>query len=205
MDGSRRVVLVGMASALLGACGGLLPNSGPAPEVFTLTPKNSFRPDLPAVKWQLVVEEPVSAGGLDTNRIVIQPTPFELKYMADSRWSERTPRMVQTLLVESFENTGRIVSVARQSVGLRSDYNLKSELREFQVELADGQGSPVIRVKLNAKLIRQPKQEIVASRNFEEAVPAKSMAIRDIVVAFDDSLGKVLRRAVEWTLLLGAG
>jgi len=204
MDVLRRLVLFGTASVLLAGCGGILPNSGPAPDVFTLTPKSNFRQGLPSVKWQLVVEEPVSAGGLDNNRIVIQPTPFEIKYLADVRWSERTPKMVQTLLVESFENSGKIVSVARQSVGLRSDYNLKSELREFQVELANGPGAPMVRVKLNAKVVSQPRQEILASRNFEEKVPAASMAARDIVLAFDDAMGRVLRRTVEWTLVLGA-
>ncbi len=203
MHASRRIILTGMASSLLAACGSILPNSGPAPDVYTLTPKNTFRTDLPSVSWQLVVEEPVSAGGLDNNRVVIQPTPYEVKYLADARWSERTPKMIQTLLVESFENSGKILSVARQSVGLRSDYNLKSELREFQVEMPTGQSSPLVRVKLNVKIVRQPKQEIVASRNFEESIPARSVAMKDLVVAFDDALGKVLRRTVEWTIALG--
>ena len=39
--------------------------------------------------------------------------------------------MVQTLLVESFENTGKIVAVARKATDIRADYVLKTDLREF--------------------------------------------------------------------------
>jgi cholesterol transport system auxiliary component len=204
---SRRTALsfggLALGALPLAGCGGLLPNSGPAPDLFTLTPKSTFRPDLPNVAWQLVVEEPLATGGLDSNRIAIQPTPIELKYYAEARWSERAPRMVQSLMVESFENTRKIVAVGRQSVGLRSDYNLKSELREFQAELGDAGKVPTVRVRLNLKLVRQPRQEIVASRSFEVKEPAKTGAIRDVVVAFDEALGRVMRRAVEWTLVLG--
>lgn len=192
-----------LAAFLLTGCGGILPNSGPAPDMFTLTPKNTFRPDLPAVTWQLVVEEPLASGGVDTNRIVIQPSPVEIKFYADARWSERAPRLVQTLLVESFENTKKIVAVGRQTVGLRSDYNLKTELREFQAEVFDGSKVPTVRVRLTAMLVKQPRQEIVASKSFEFSETAKSGAIGDVVLAFDEALGKAMRRAVEWTLLLG--
>jgi len=198
-----KTATLAFAALLLAGCGGILPNSGPAPDMFTLTPKNTFRPDLPAVAWQLVVEEPLASGGVDTNRIVIQPSPVEIKFYADARWSERAPRLVQTLLVESFENSKKIVAVGRQTVGLRSDYNLKSELREFQAEVFDGSKTPTVRVRLTAMLVKQPRQEIVASQSFEFTEKARSGAIGDVVLAFDEALGKAMRRAVEWTLLLG--
>ena len=188
-------------AAGLTACGQFIPGTGPAPNLYNLTPKSTFRPDLPKVDWQLVVEEPLAAGGLDTNRIALRPSATELKYFGGVRWVERAPRMVQTLLVESFENTGKIVAVGRQAIGLRSDFNLKSELREFQAEYIGGRSVPVIRVRLNAKIVRQPRLVIIASRNFERAVPAADNSMPAIVAAFDKALDKVLRQLVEWTLL----
>jgi cholesterol transport system auxiliary component len=196
----RRAAAAVLAMLLLAACTGVLPGAGPAPTLFTLTPKNTFRADLAKVGWQLVVEEPLAAGGLDTNKIAVMPNALELQYYADARWTERAPRMVQTLLVESFENTGKIVAVGRQAVGLRSDFNLKSELREFQTEYRAGETAPRVRVRLNVKLIEQPRQEIIASRNFEHVEQPKSAAMPDVIDAFDEALGKVLRRTVEWTL-----
>ncbi len=185
----------------LGACSGLLPGGGPPPNLYTLSPKSTFSGDLPAVPWQLVVEEPSAAGGLATQRIALRHNLLELQYFASSRWTEGAPRLVQTLLVESFENTGKIVAVGRQSIGLRSDFNLKSELREFQAEYLNGANTaPRVRVRLNAKIIKQPRREIIASKNFEAALDARDNSMAAIIEAFDESLGKVLKGLVEWTL-----
>jgi cholesterol transport system auxiliary component len=190
---------VAMTAVSLAGCGGLIPQAPPS-NLYTLSPKSTFPADLPKLDFQLVVEEPFAAGGLDTHRIAIFTTPYEVKYYPEARWSERVPRLVQTLLVESFENTGRIVSVGRQSVGLRSDFNLKSELREFQAELKDASGVPEVVIALNAKLVSQTRHQIVASNNFSRRMKAKNSSLLAVVEAFDDALGKVLRDTVVWTM-----
>lgn len=195
-----RWLLVVALLPMLAACGNLLQVPRGPSNLFNLTPKSTFDSGLPAVGWQLVIEEPLAAGGLDTSRIAIRPSRIELKYFADTRWTERAPRMVQTLLVESFENSRRIVAVGRHTIGLRSDFNLQTELREFQFE---DFGNKVVRVRVNAKLIRQPRQEIVGSRSFEATAPVHGSGMQPIVAAWDDALGGVLRRIVEWTLIEG--
>jgi cholesterol transport system auxiliary component len=190
-------LLLGLA---LAGCESFIPGIGPPPNLYTLTPKSNFRQDLPKVDWQLVVEEPLAAGGLDVTRIALRYKPTELNYFAGSAWVDRAPRMVQTLLVESFENSGKIVAVGRQAIGLRSDFNLKSELREFQAEYLSPETAPRVRIRLNAKIVTQPRRDIIASENFEAVAQAKGTAMADIVLAFDEALDRVLRHTVEWTL-----
>jgi cholesterol transport system auxiliary component len=186
---------------LAGGCGSLIA-TGPAPDLYSLTPKSTFDRALPKVTWQLVIEEPLAAGGLDTTRIAVRPTPTALKYFADARWIERAPRMMQTLMVESFENTGQIVAVGRQAIGLRSDFNLKTELREFQAEYFEGTGrAPDVRVRLNVKIVRQPSQTIIASRSFERVVKATGRDVPAVVEAFDLALGRVLKELVAWCMV----
>ena len=190
----------------LAGCEGLLPKlGGPPPNLYTLTPKNTFSENLPRVPWQLVVEEPIAAGGLNVDRIALRAAQTELKYFARARWTERAPRMLQTLMVESFENSGAIVAVGRKAIGLRSDYNLKTEMREFQAEYFDPDGIPTARVRLNAKLVKQPLRAIIASQTFEAAVKAEGKDMTQVINAFDQALGKVLRQTVEWTLLQPGG
>jgi len=112
--------------------------------------------------------------------------------------------MIQTLLVESFENTGKIVAVARQATDLRADYVLKTDLREFQAELSDG-GLPTARVRINAKLVKMPERTIIASFKAERAVEAEGPELLQVVHAFDTALGKVLKRVVEWALKAPGG
>lgn len=185
---------------LLAGCALDLPGSGDPPQLYTLSPKSSFAPDLPRVDWQLVVATPVAAAGLDTSRIAVQRAPLTLDYYARAAWSDRTPLLVQTLLVESFENSGRIVAVGREAVGLRADYLLKTELREFQAEYA-GDGPPQVRVKINAKLVRVPDRQIIAGHTAEALERASGTALHDIAAAFDVALGRCLKGIVEWTLV----
>lgn len=198
-----RLVSVAVAGALtLSACA--LPDlgSGPPPDLYVLSPKSTFADDIPMVTWQLVVEEPSTAKGIDTDRIAIAPSPLEVKYFGGSRWADRAPRMMQQLLIQSFENTKKIVSVGRQSIGLRSDFVLKTELREFQAEKTP-EGGTVVRVRMNVKLVRPALGQIVASESFEWVEAAASENVADIVKAFDESVGKVLKRSVTWTLKSG--
>ena len=193
--------LIASLALMLSACTGVLPGGGPPPSFYTLSPKSSFSADIPKVNWQLVVENPATSGALSTQRIALTHDPVQIEYFGGARWTERAPQMVQTLLVESFENSGKIIAVGRQAIGLRSDFNLKSDLREFQAEYDQEGEAPMIRVRVNAKIIRQPKRQIVASRTFERKIRADSTVMRDVVRAFDKALGKVLKRVVEWTLI----
>ena len=189
-----------LAVALSG-CEGLVPAlGGPPANLYTLTPKNTFTKELQRVRWQLVVDEPLASGGLNIDRIALRHSPTELKYFARARWTERAPRMVQTLMVESFENSGAIVAVGRKAIGLRSDYNLITELREFQAEYFESDGVPTVRVRLHAKLVKHPRRAIVASRTFESTIKSEGKAMRHVIKAFDQALGKVLRHTVEWTI-----
>lgn len=195
------VLLPLLLSALLcTACGSLLPLSSPEVTLYNLTSPAAFGADLPQVDWQLVVEEPLTRGGLDNNRIAVRPSTTELQYFAGARWTERSPRMVQSLLVESFEDTGKIVAVGQHTIGLRSDYNLKSELREFQAEYFEDGKAPKVRVRLHLKLVRQPRQEIIAATTFHQVQVAEGRKMPQVIAAFDTALAEVLRDAVAWAL-----
>ena len=204
------VALLGLVSACLLE----LPGTGTPPRMYVLTPKSTFSDTLPRVDWQLLVELPQAQAGINTARFALRDSPIELRYFELSNWTDLAPRMIQTLIVESFENSDRIVAVGREAIGLRADYVLKTELREFQAEFSQrlpqkaevGIGKfppPTIRVRINAKLIKMPRRSIVASKNFEYLIDAEENSMEEIIGAFDASLGKSMRRLVEWTLIVG--
>ncbi len=201
----RRVLLSALAlpaAAALAACQIAVPGQGPPPLLYRLTPKSTFGSDLPDVPWQLVVETPLADAGIDTTRIALQRTPTLLEYYARATWSDRAPVMVQTLIIESFENSGGIVAVGRDLVALRADFVLKTELREFQAEYFD-EPSPHVHVAIAARLVQLPRRAIIGSQSFESVIPATVDDLDAVVAAFDEALGKVLRRMVIWTLETG--
>jgi cholesterol transport system auxiliary component len=205
-DPGRRAVLSSALMLPLGlalaACGLPVPGQGPPPALYRLTPKSTFSEDLPAVEWQLVLEVPVADAGLSTTRVALQKSPTQLEYYARSSWSDRAPLMVQTLMIESFENSHSIVAVGRESVGLRADFILKSELREFQAEYFLGT-LPSVRVAINAKLVQLPRRTIIGSKSFEAVAQTKADTMSEIIDAYDEALGSVLKHLVQWTLTTG--
>jgi len=197
-----------LATAAIGAsgCSSILPGADrDPPQLFDLSPKSTFAPDVPKVDWQLIVERPVAAAGLSSSRIALKRHPLRLEYYAKTSWTDIAPKMVQTLMVESFENSHRIVAVGRESAGLRSDFVLKTELREFQAEYTGSgkTGAPRVRVRINAKLVLMPQRIIVAGMTIEKVVTAKSNSMAAIVRAYDYALGKTLKGLVGWTLKTG--
>jgi cholesterol transport system auxiliary component len=184
----------------LSACSGIIPGTGEPLKLYTLTPKSTYSGVLPKVAWQLVIETPVAPSGLNTNRIALARSQITLDYYAGATWTDSAPQLVQTLLIESFENTGRIVAVGRESVGLKPDYVLKLELREFQAEYQDSNAPPTVHVRIISKLVRMPAREIVASHTAEQKQLAAANTLDAVVDAFDTALGPVLKDIVQWTM-----
>jgi cholesterol transport system auxiliary component len=200
----RDLVRLAALAPLAAGCTNIIPGQGQAPQTYVLTPKSTFVAELPKVDWQLLVDSPIASAELDTTRIVISRSPVTIDYFGDAAWPERAPLMVQTLIIESFENTGKIVAVGRESVGLRADYILKPELRHFQAVYESATTPPVAWVRLNARMIKTPEGRIIAQETFEHREPAERNSMESIVYAFDEALGKVMRRLVAWTLSMPA-
>ena len=212
MSRRRSVGLLASAAgaALLPGCSVSLPGSGAPPRIYVLTPKSTFDEDLPVADWQLLVEPPLAAAGISSSRIALRRSSIELEYFGRAAWTDSAPKMIQTLLIESFENSNKIISVGRQAIGLRADYILKTDLREFQAEFVDENGAPIpdteppnIRIRMNAKLVQMPERDIVGSYTVEYFIPAPGPTMVEIIQGFDSALGKILKRMVNWTLREG--
>lgn len=194
-------LLISVCILLLSACAAL---SGKHAEFAVYSPRLS----LPAaadnaakVDWQLLVETPRASTALDTARIAIMPTPGVLEVYAGARWRDPAAFMLRSLIVQGFDESGRIGGVSGSTSGLSADYSLAIELRDFQIELDANSAQAVIR--LTAKLFDHRSNRIVASRTFESLAPAATSDIANAVQAFEKALEHLLPELVTWTLEQG--
>jgi cholesterol transport system auxiliary component len=197
----RRFLSLSGAALLLAGCselGGQRP-----PQLYRLRARRGEASDLPVVSWQLIVSEPVAEQSLDTARIALARSPTRLDYFADSAWTDRTPALLQDLIIEAFENSGRVVAIGRFASDLRADYVLQTELRDFEARY-DGASTqpPTIHVRIEAKLVKMPERDIIGNMIFAQEATAAQNEIDSIVVAFDEALNQVLSRLVAWTVHL---
>lgn len=170
-------------------------------QLYLLTPARSFAPGLPRSDYQVIIEEPLAASHLDTDRIAVMPAPLSVEYLPVARWADRAPLLVQGLLVESFENSGGLASVSGQRVAVASDFLLLPDLRAFHAVAAGGPEAPLlVHVRLNLKIVEEDSGLIVASESFGAEAAAAFPDALPTVTAFDEALREVLQAAVAWTL-----
>jgi cholesterol transport system auxiliary component len=187
-----------LAAFCLGGCSTL---TGAPPSLYVLQPKTTYDTNLPKVGYQLVIQTPDAPQSLDVSRIALARSPTTIDYFANSAWTDRAPVMVQDLLVESFENTGKIVSVGRDTTGLRADYVLLTDLRDFEARYYQGTDKPPqVRVRITAKLIKMPEREIIGGLDAVKVSDAEKNDIDSIVAAFGEATGNTMKMIVQWTL-----
>jgi cholesterol transport system auxiliary component len=194
---SRRFVPSILILTLAG-CSGLL--GGGDAHLYRLTPKSTYPPNLPHRTVQLLINEPLAPAGLDKTRIALSRSPVSIDYFADSEWTDRSPLLVQTAILQSFENSKTITAIARESVGLRADFIIETEIRHFEAVYDSPNGPPEIWVAIIVRLVNPTSREVVAQTSFERRERASANEVPSIVSAFDEALGGVMKEIVVWTV-----
>jgi cholesterol transport system auxiliary component len=191
MISRRYFILAG--GAVLGGCNVIPKVNDPIP-LYTLSAVGEFGQSLPKVDWQLVVGTPVASADLNSTRIALTRAPGVVEYFAKGAWADYAPILLQGKLIESFEASNAIVSVGRDAVGLRPDFVLQSDLRDFQAEYSGA--VPTAHLRLAAKLVRMPDRRIVANIVTEQKVAAAANSLPQIVDAFDRAASQAFEEVV---------
>lgn len=203
-DKKRQIVkqcsILLIISLTLSGCFSIFPKPADPPRLYTLTSKSSFAKELPQVKGLIIIERPHVGADIETEKITVHLTPHKVDYYKQARWIERGHKMMQDLMVESFENSKKITAIASDSGKLRADYLLMSELKEFQAESYGSPETPKVHVALNAKLIKMPERKLITSQNFDRILVSPSKKMDDIVSTFDKATSNVLKKLVNWTI-----
>lgn len=197
----RHLIRTGVLLPVLVLGGCQLPGRSPPPREFRMTPKTTFG-ELPHVDWVLAVDRPSIDRSIDTNRIALM-SGMEVEFYADATWVDRPPAMIQPLIIQSFRSSGAIDVVIDRRSEVRPDFLLRTDINAFQA-MQPASGPVEARVVIAAKLIAMPRRDVVGTTGIGRTVAASGGDLPAIVAAFDEALGKVLKRLVEWTLETGA-
>lgn len=169
--------------------------------IYSPQPQITAPTDREVVAWQLQVQEPYGGETLTAPNLLVMPTPAVYEVFPAARWRDPPPALVGTLLLQAFEQSGRIVGVDRAASGVNTDFVLSSELRDFQIELASG--APVAKVSLHARLLGFADNRIVASQTFEATAPAAAQDAASASRAIEAALAQLLPQVRDWTFDAG--
>jgi cholesterol transport system auxiliary component len=196
-----RAVAAAVALTVVAACG-VIPKREPVAIFEPGRATGAAHAEWPQVQWSLLVAKPAASAMLDSDRIAVRPEAGVITVYKASAWTDPAPELVQSALVRRFEDSGKILSVARPGSGVRGAYTLQTELRVFESVYVSA-GRPEAQVEIYAKLVKASTGEVVAARTFRDTEAASSENVGSVVDAFGVALGRATDQIVGWTLASG--
>jgi cholesterol transport system auxiliary component len=185
---SLKIGLILSAGLLIAACG------GSAPETFDLSAASV--PEAHRLRAQIAIREPVTSLDLDSQRILVRTSPETVAYLTGAQWSDRLPTLIQTRLVQTFQNAHLLDSVGRAGAGFSSNFSLELDVRAFELDAKGVQGV----VDIAAKIVDDRGGRIVASRIFRMEVPSAGTSGVQASVALNTALSAVMTQIVAFTV-----
>lgn len=187
----RPLLVLPLVAALVSGCGSKANN-----DTFDLSITPAAQ-GATARNRQILVPEPTAVKLLNSEQVVVRVSSSEVQYLADSRWGDRLPALVQSKLVEAFENSGRLGGVGKPGQGLAIDYQVVTDIRAFEVTA----GSPRLAVvEMSAKLLNDRNGTVRAQSVFKASMTVSGAENRDFVQALDKAFAKVGAEIVDWSL-----
>ena len=183
----RRFAPALVLAALVGAC-----SSGSAPTTYDLSaPSSRIRG---AAGVQVLVAEPSALQVLSTQQIIVKDTSGAISFLGGGQWSDNLPRLIQTRLINTFENSSQLRGVSRPSTGAVADVQLISELRSFEISTPSNEAV----VEISVKIVNDSTGRIVNGRIFRARTPAPALDAANATRALDSALSVAMLDIVRW-------
>jgi cholesterol transport system auxiliary component len=182
------VAVVLLATLVLSACAG-----APRRDTFDLAGAAGARALARPLRSTLAVAEPQAIQPIDSDRIVVRTGPNELAHLAEAQWVDRLPRLVQSRLIAGFDVGRSTGSVVR--AGEAADHILATEIRRFEIDVANGQAM----VEIAAKILDPRGVSTGRGRVFSAQAPAQHSTGVAATQALEEALSDTLRQIVRWT------
>jgi phospholipid/cholesterol/gamma-HCH transport system substrate-binding protein len=166
-------------------------------DIIDLTPA---KPELDLGKLptgRLLVLEPTALAKIDSERIRVVGEKPEGLGLAQVRWPDILSKVIQTRIVQSFENGGYGGAVARTMEDVQTDHRLMTNIRAFQVR-TDKDASVEAEVEFAVKIVDLDGR-IVASRTIRTMQKASASTRAATILALDTASQAALAELVTWT------
>ena len=146
-----------------------------------------------SLKVQLGLPEPTAVAMLQTQRLLFWPAA-ETPGFESAMWADSIPKLVQSRLIESFENYDIDHAPLRAADAAPADRQLVIDIRRFQIATA-GQTA---QIGLSARILDKDGKAI-AARLFEQNEKFDRLEPAAAVEAFNGAFVRLAKEVVAWT------
>jgi len=134
------------------------------------------------------------APGLDGSGIATRWPGQRVDYLAGARWAEELSTLLESALVESLQDSGRLRSVQGDLGRFRVTHTLVVEVRRFEADYSAG-GLPVAQVSFAATLGRTSDRRVLTSFTVSVEEGAAENRQSSVVAALDTAFSRAVSEA----------
>jgi phospholipid/cholesterol/gamma-HCH transport system substrate-binding protein len=183
-----------------GMIGGLEKLAGVGPEkapplLYDLSAAKDFPAETKPIDGQMSVPDVSALLVFDTQKILVRKVDGTYANVDGGQWADNLPKLMQSRVLESFENAHQLKAVSRPYDQLQPQYRLELGIRNFQISLAQ---TPTAVVEFTARIL-DDKGAVVGAKLFDAKAPAKSTKAADAVDALNVAFTKAAKELVTWT------
>lgn len=183
----KALMVLALAPLFSGCTGSLLESKLPVNLAYVLASAPAAT-DATPLAADLAIGRPSMAPGLDGERIAVLDGR-QLDYYRGARWGSRSADVVQTLLVDTWQDQRLFRSVTAEQARVSADYVLDVDVRDFQSEQRTG--APQVNVQLVGRLIRVVDRRLVGTFQAQSQVDATEERMSAVVAAFESAAQQV--------------
>ena len=177
-----------IAAGLLASALALASCASAPPETFDLTP--AAAPIAARLRAPLAIREPVAALDLDSQRILVRTGPDTVAYLAGAQWADRLPALVQSKLLQTFQNARQLRFIGRSGSGFAADYVMELDIRAFELDVKKSQAN----IDIAVKIVSASSGRVAAAQIFTASAPAAGTGGAEAATALNAALGSVMRQ-----------
>jgi phospholipid/cholesterol/gamma-HCH transport system substrate-binding protein len=183
-----------------GMIGGLEKLAGGGPEktpplLYDLSAAKDFPAETKPIDGQMSVPDVSAILVFDTQKILTRKSDGTYGNVDGGQWADNLPKLMQSRVLESFENAHQLKAVSRPYDQLQPQYRLELGIRNFQISLAQ---TPTAVVEFTARIL-DDKGAVIGAKLFDATAPAKSTTAGDAVDALNAAFTNAAKQLVSWT------
>jgi cholesterol transport system auxiliary component len=155
-------------------------------------------PEAQAHAATLLILTPDTQPIYDTTQMAYTIRPYEVAYFRQHEWGEKPAQMIQTLLVQTFQNTHYFSAILMPPYLAGYTYALRSEILDLKQDYTSD--PPMLRLAMRFRLSDGATHQVIASREIAVHEPMQEKTPYAGVIAANDAIAKVLQEVAKFVL-----
>ncbi len=192
-----RTLLILAATSGLSACFSVLPDPAPAASVYRLETRAEPAAKVPNAEI-IRVDRPSANQIFNSSDIVVIRGGKTLSAIAQAKWSEATPVIIQNTLVDALQSSPQFIGLIPTS-GARTKTRLHLSVKNFEANFDQGPDSaPLAVVQYRVTYARADDRSLLGTHSVRKSVRARSINVSSIVAAIEEANDAAMGDIVSW-------